>query len=497
MKPAARLALRHRLAAHAFPRCPGREARAFFCAGRPWTCRQPYAMLEAKREKKLNPPTDLGRCKMARKRWMPFYSDGSLWPLSLGQPQQDVLRIAGVFPDASLLDAYRQAYPQVAVAVSPELPSQENAFAQALVNRTLEAAIIITSTASELYGPLLEKGYVLPLDGDSRCATAVDSMYPAIQDQVTRDGQRFALPLGLSMETMWYNQRLFTELGLSVPTTVEELLRCCAEAFLPPEVGMLRDALVPLSDALLQHTMDLALLQGEGADLDVARALLTLWEQNASAYANADRVADQALFARMTSVQLGEALWDMEDYRPLVLSVAPEQSPALPASMPVMMIYASTRQPERCLEFLAFCVENLDAAAWVALSPQRGEPVEKAGLEEELAALEAQLSALDTQLAAQPEVEALQLEREEVQLRLQALRDDPWQVSPQAIASYQAMAPNLVFYQQRWRYDTTDAQVYQLRERMRTHQISAEQFVKDYQHMLWMFNRENGDEAHG
>lgn len=429
--------------------------------------------------------------------YLRFYSDGSLWPLSLGQPQQEVLRIAGVFPDASLLDAYRQAYPQVAVAVSPELPSQEDAFAQALVNRTLEADIIITSTASELYGPLLEKGYVLPLDGDSRCAGAVDSMYPAIQDQVTRDGQRLALPLGLSMETMWYNQRLFTELGLSVPTTVEELLRCCAEASLPPEVGMLRDALVPLSDALLQQTMDLALLQGEGADLDVARALLTLWAQNASAYANADRVADQALFARMTSVQLGEALWDMEDYRPLVLSVAPEQSPALPASMPVMMIYAGTRQPERCLEFLAFCAENLDAAAWVALSPQRGEPVEKAGLEEELAALETQLSALDTQLAAQPEVEALQLEREELQLRLQALRDDPWQVSPQAIASYQAMAPNLVFYLQRWRYDTTDAQVYQLRERMRTHQISAEQFVKDYQHMLWMFNRENGDEAHG
>ena len=111
---------------------------------------------------------------------------------------------------------------------------------------------------------------------------------------------------------------------------------------------MLRDALVPLSDALLQQTMDLALLQGEGADLDVARALLTLWEQNASAYANADRVADQALFARMTSVPLGEALWDMEDYRPLVLSVAPEQSPALPASMPVMMIYAGTRQPGAC-----------------------------------------------------------------------------------------------------------------------------------------------------
>lgn len=101
---------------------------------------------------------------MAGKRWMPFYSDGSLWPLSLGQPQQEVLRIAGVFPDASLLDAYRQAYPQVAVAVSPELPSQEDAFAQALVNRTLEADIIITSTASELYGPLLEKG-VRPAPG--------------------------------------------------------------------------------------------------------------------------------------------------------------------------------------------------------------------------------------------------------------------------------------------------------------------------------------------
>lgn len=260
---------------------------------------------------------------------------------------------------------------------------------------------------------------------------------------------------------------------------------------------MLRDALLPLSDALLQQTMDLALLHGEGVDLDVARALLTLWEQNASAYANADRVADQALFTRMTSVQLGEALWDMEDYRPLVLSVAPEQSPSLPASMPVMMIYAGHAAAGALPGVPGFLRGKPGCCRLGCPFPQRGEPVEKAGLEEELAVLEAQLSALDTQLAAQPEVEALQLEREELQLRLQALRDDPWQVSPQAIASYQAMAPNLVFYQQRWRYDTTDAQVYQLRERMRTHQISAEQFVKDYQHMLWMFNRENGDEAHG
>lgn len=85
-------------AAHAFPRCPGREARAFFCAGRPWTPRQPYAMLEAKREKKLNPPADLGRCKMAGKRWMPFYSDGSLWPLSLGQPQPGSAAHCGGIP---------------------------------------------------------------------------------------------------------------------------------------------------------------------------------------------------------------------------------------------------------------------------------------------------------------------------------------------------------------------------------------------------------------
>lgn len=50
-----------------------------------------------------------------------------------------------------------------------------------------------------------------------------EDILPSLREANTIDGKVYALPFNKSTEVLWYNKTLFDELGLSVPTTYEEL----------------------------------------------------------------------------------------------------------------------------------------------------------------------------------------------------------------------------------------------------------------------------------
>ena len=417
------------------------------------------------------------------------YSDWTLQTLSLSQQVQAVLRIAGHFPDSALVEAYAAAHPDVLIRYTQDDPYAHSTFAQTVLNRTLEADMIVTSTSSTLYRALVEKGYVLALDSSADIAACIDGMYPAVAEQVMWEGQRFALPLSLSVETMGYHAALLDELGLEAPTTVEELMDLCAGAALPPDTALLQDSLHSLSDVLLQQIMDLVLSPGTEEALAAAQPLLEKWERLENAGSIPPSESSRALFTSAYRGFLGIDAMGQEQIKPLLLAPADGQEPVAPASMEVVLIYAGTSQAERCLDFVAFCAQNLDAATQIALMPACNDPVPLAGLEEQTAALEGQLAEMDEQLAEQPDNEALRLQREETALALQALQDQPWEISSQHIAEYREVAAHLSFMQSQWRFDTDDLQVYQLRERLRDHQIDASTFLQKYQELRWMMSQ--------
>ncbi len=425
--------------------------------------------------------------------YMTFYSDGTLRKISLSEQHQQVLRIAGRFSDSALLDAYREASPDVAVIYTQDNPYDEKSFAEAVINRSLNADMIITSTSSSLYQTLIRKGYVLPLDECSQLKDYINCMYPHMIDQVALNGQYFGLPVAISAETMGYQADLFAELDLTIPTSVEELLQFCMNASLPQDIGMLNSSLYTLSDILLQQIIDISLAQGLEADIATVKRLLEMWEQlEISDELYGSDLNEQTLFTPVCDILPGSTRMGQEKISPLLLSAVADQQAVIPASMEVMMIYAGTTQVEQCLDFMTYCSQNLNTATQIALFPERNDPVLKTGLVEQIAALENELSYLSDQLSQQSDNEMLLLQQEEVMLSLQKLQDDPWQISAQDIVAYREAAPYFVFNQRQWRYDTNNIQIYQLRERLRERQINADTFLKKYQDLLWMMQQESG-----
>lgn len=150
------------------------------------------------------------------------------------------------------------------------------------------------------------------------------------------------------------------------------------------------------------------------------------------------------------------------------------------------MIYAGTQKTAECLDFMAFCAQNLTPESRIALIPDANEPVVKKELTQQLQVLQDELTLLDEALEQGGDQEALLLQREELLLRQQTLEADPWQISPTDIATYREVAHSFFFASDLCRYDTGNLQFYQLREKLRLHQLSPNQFLQQYQHVLEM-----------
>lgn len=418
--------------------------------------------------------------------WLSF-DDWSTQSFPMFGENQTVLSIAGMLPNPAWIETYCTAHPDVALIYTPDNPHSEHAFAEALINRSLKADMIVTSTASTLYQTLIQKGYVLPLDGSAPLTEALSCMDPAARAQASWEGRYYALPVSLAEELMGYDAQLFEELGLTVPTTVEELLRLCLDTELPSDVCLMAQTVLDVSDVLLKQVMDIGFAKGADADLQTMRELLGLWEQFSLRQQQSQPPAgERALFAPMYCLLSENILVDSERYRPLMLSAAADQPPIVHASMEVIMIYAGTQKAEACQDFMVFCAQNLAPESRIALIPDENEPVAREGLAEQLQALQDELSLVDKALEQGGDQENLLLQREELALRQQALEDDPWQISPADIATYREVAQSFFFASDLCRYDTNNLQFYQLREKLRQHQISPDQFLQQYQNVLNM-----------
>jgi glucose/mannose transport system substrate-binding protein len=71
-------------------------------------------------------------------------------------------------------------------------------------------------------------GSLLPLTELFRSEGLFDAVVPEVINDVTLDGEIYSMPVNIHRENaLHYNVEIFTELGLDVPTTLEELLATC------------------------------------------------------------------------------------------------------------------------------------------------------------------------------------------------------------------------------------------------------------------------------
>lgn len=426
--------------------------------------------------------------------YLQCFGDGTLAKQKITGEKQQVLRIAGYLNDKSLISVYREENPDVAVIYTGDDPYNESAFAEKVLTGNLEADLVVISTYSSLMRSLIQKQYALPVDACAPAVELIGRMYPQMRDQVMREGRYCGLPVGIRAETMGYRPDLFEELGLEVPHSVEELLRFAQNASLPDDTVMWADPLCSFGEGLLQEAIDAAFARGTESDMDAAGKVLEMWEKyDGYAGEESDNPFENALFTRHCDAVPGRGNMLAENARFLLLSAAEGQEPALPADMEVILVYAGTDKEELCLDFLSFCAEHLEDSTRIALLPDENEPVMENGAEEKIQELRELTETIAGMLAEEAENETLQQKQEELLAELADEEKNQWKISAEEIEAYRAVAPCLVFNDSRWRYDTKDHQCYELREQLRTHSISAEEFVRRYSNLMWMLIQEEGE----
>ena len=87
---------------------------------------------------------DLLRSAYTQGTYFELFSNGA-WRAQRTDTSQQVLRFAGLFPDKACLQAFREAHPDIAVVYSSLDVTNETALAEAIINNTLDADILILS----------------------------------------------------------------------------------------------------------------------------------------------------------------------------------------------------------------------------------------------------------------------------------------------------------------------------------------------------------------
>lgn len=407
-----------------------------------------------------------------------LYSDGT-WRAQRTDTSQQVLRIAGLFPDAACLQAFREAHPEIAVVYSSMDVNSDTALAEAIINNTLDADILILNTDSNLYHAIIQKGYALPLRSVS-LSENVQRMYPVLQQELMVNGEVYALPLTLGGNTMFYNAALFDALQLPVPATVEELLSFCATANLPDDAQLHQRWFMPLSEILLRYLCDLYLDSPDQVDSPALLSALSQWESCCDAIdaRASDSSESPALFRYGSELYPWER--PQENERILILNDSKGEPLPFPINLSVALVYARSSQPDTCLSFLNFCAEHQDDAFRIAAHPDENEPLPALHTAQQLQSIQEAMLPIQQALANQPDSLTLQQQLEELQLEYAQLEAHPWRISEEQILAYRREVPFFALRERRWGYDTQDVQLHQLLTRLKTHQISAQQFVESY-----------------
>lgn len=299
-----------------------------------------------------------------------------------GMACAQTLRIYGVFQPES----FAAANPEADVIIDDASEWDELDVVTRLT--TGEFASDVFSLQSDIVDlPLLmDKGYCLDLSGSEALMAAVKRMHPAVQQMVMRDGKLCGLPTYLNLDLTWCNQTVWEAAGYTaedVPKTFPALLDFlegwCARVENEPEadicvLGMsfwgdesfydrtaYADWLVKL---LLDDYMAQRQYAGETLRFDdplLAQMLTRAREIGLRIYDTEPNGAvnayGQPLF-RMDRVGLN---WDEVETCRISARLSEDQPMLLAAQLRVAMVGAGTREPELAISLLEHIQQGLMA----------------------------------------------------------------------------------------------------------------------------------------
>ncbi len=408
---------------------------------------------------------------------------------------------------------FTQKYPQTPVTYNDDVDyTSTDTLVQTMVSGDNSYDIYSLLIQYQDLQNLIKKGYCQDLSASPEIGTEIASMYPFIQDTVSRDGKVYAVPVFMNSRGLCMMPDVWEEAGLNdkVPSSFMGLLDFLAwwseeGQDEHPDVQLLQDV-TDYGETLFKITMSQYVYgcQAEKRELNfdtpLFRTMMQALEKvdvdrlNKTITSNSrqnDRDANALLIDYGDWISASAMVRNRSNAEPLILPMEEGGPKHIPVFIQVLFINPLTRNMDLALKYLENTLENMNPDQHVMMSPNDNEPVPLPGNEQLVAGWQEELDKQQKLLKkAKPE------DKKDIETNIQWYEDMLakkdhflWSVSAETIARYRELAPlcftataNLLNYKAQ---DGT-SEINTLIERYRQKKMSLDQFITEADNKIRM-----------
>lgn len=425
----------------------------------------------------------------------------------------------------TLIGSWRDAAARKFTQENPDIPlifsEQYYGMAQlgqAMVSGDTAIDVIRTSVANG-FDNLLEKGYCADLSSSQKLMDYVNSLYPALRDEVMKDGKLYAIPVTLYGSTLSYMPSKLEEIGLTeedMPTTFVELCEFItrwnnewiddeSKTNVMPFCTTMSNRSV-VFDLMLKAYLDYYDAKGEPLTFDTPEfnAMLTaLDNMDASNLDMPANMSDQEYdeyYQLYSGVFVDRGLLSTAEGEyasvPLKLSIGEGKDFTVGTTMEVLFVNPRCANLPEAIKLLECYVDTLDESYKILMCPDCNDPVENQYYQETLKNFQDSLAELQEQLKTADDAEKRDLE-DTIKYYEDSLNNKEsfrWDYSAQTIAQYREIGDHVFARHANVLYSAgndTSTQLRSLHERYVQKQITRDQYIKELNQKARMIVLEN------
>ena len=425
----------------------------------------------------------------------------------------------------TLIGSWRDAAARKFTQENPDIPlifsEQYYGMAQlgqAMVSGDTTIDVIRTSVANG-FDNLLEKGYCADLSSSQKLMDYVNSLYPALRDEVMKDGKLYAIPVSLYGSTLSYMPSKLEEIGLTeedMPTTFVELCEFITRwnnewiddenktNVMPFCTTMSNRSVV--FDLMLKAYLDYYDAKGEPLTFDTPEfnAMLTaLDSMDASNLDMPANMSDQEYdeyYQLYSGVFVDRGLLSTAEGEyaavPLKLSIGEGKDFTVGTTMEVLFVNPRCANLPEAIKLLECYVDTLDDSYKILMCPDCNDPVENQYYQDTLKNFQDSLAELQEQLKTADDAEKRDPE-DTIKYYEDSLNNKEsfrWDYSAQTIAQYREIGDHVFARHANVLYSAgndTSTQLRSLHERYVQKQITRDQYIKELNQKARMIVLEN------
>ncbi len=435
-----------------------------------------------------------------------------------------ILRIAGNSSNENVTP-FEKLHPDTAVEFTYGSIYSADDIAQQLMSEDSAADIYEINLSSDVFDALCQKGYYVDLGKSETIRNVLDSMYPNYVSSLSTDGVVYGFPADMytSGTQYAYNSYVWNEVGLTeddVPATYVEYMDLIENWF-----TSLQDEYPDYSfrvytnrmdrtlmESLMSTQMALCLKHGDGISFDTPafteamkklESILPLLrplnlEDESGGFSWSYGELPTSLFSDfgytpLPTTYLGSSMSDptVNQEVPVPLTMGDNEF-VCPVYMTVYMINPYSKNQDLAIEFLEYNARNLTHLQNILFVRGWDKPMENPYYDENMKSIlefrDGVMGMLEAEDTNEETRASMQETLDYIEGQIALFEQQRYAVSPEQLESYQARQEEFVVMRGTniiWNEDASS-----ITDRFLQGNISAEQFVKEYQRIIRMIQME-------